>query len=175
MDTRLVEPSRQYRLAFLDYMMEWIESGERFVPIVVEYLNVEFKGDFDAYIEGLGAFARGENLNGFVPHSSYWLMAGGTLVGVSNLRHRLNERLLIMGGHIGYGVRPTERKKGYATVLLRETLVKARERGIERALITCDKHNVGSQKVMLANGAVLEDERAHEGKRILQFWIDLTK
>jgi predicted acetyltransferase len=171
----LVEPSAQYKAAFLDYVEEWVRSGEKFVPIVVEYLRVEFANNFEAYVEGLLGFAQGRRLNGFVPHSTYWLMAENRVVGVSNLRHKLTERLLIMGGHIGYGVRPSERKKGYATLLLAETLKKARGLGIEKTLITCDKTNLGSQQVMLNNGAVLEDERLHEGKQILRFWIDLRK
>ncbi|MEU9960460.1 GNAT family N-acetyltransferase [Streptomyces sp. NPDC050982] len=71
------------------------------------------------------------------------------------------------GGHIGYGVRPTARRQGYATAMLRDVLPHARDLGLDRVLVTCDTTNVGSRKVIEANGGEFEDERG--GK--LRFWI----
>lgn len=83
------------------------------------------------------------------------------------MRHRLNEHLLEGGGHIGYDVRPTARRRGYATAMLRDALRKAAELGIEKALLTCDDDNVGSYKVIEANGGVMEDVR--HGRR--RYWV----
>jgi predicted acetyltransferase len=71
-----------------------------------------------------------------------------------------------MGGHIGYDVRPSARRRGHATEMLRQALRVANELGIDPALITCDVDNVGSRTVIERNGGVLEDER--NGK--LRFW-----
>jgi predicted acetyltransferase len=84
-----------------------------------------------------------------------------------SLRHALTPFLLEVAGHIGYAVRPSARRRGVATQALALTLPVAAARGIDPALITCDVTNVGSRKVIEANGGVLEDERA--GK--LRFWV----
>lgn len=67
-------------------------------------------------------------------------------MGAVNIRHRLNEKLLNSGGHIGYGIRPSERRKGYASVLLALTLEITRDMGLNKVLLVCDKGNVASEK-----------------------------
>ena len=86
------------------------------------------------------------------------------------IRHRLTEPLLQFGGHIGYDVRPTARLRGHATAMLRESLPHARALGIERALVTCDHDNVGSRKVIEANGGVEDEPNALKRR----FWVDTT-
>ena len=95
------------------------------------------------------------------------------LVGMTNLRHRLNDYLLTYGGHIGYSVRPSERQNGYATQMLRLTLEKAKERDIEKVRICCDHYNVASAKTIRANGGVLEDEQfdSSDGTLTQRYWI----
>lgn len=95
------------------------------------------------------------------------------LVGMTNLRHRLNDYLLTYGGHIGYSVRPSERQNGYATQMLRLTLEKAKERSIEKVRICCDHYNVASAKTIRANGGVLEDEcfDSSDGTLTQRYWI----
>jgi predicted acetyltransferase len=68
---------------------------------------------------------------------------------VSNLRHNLNDNLYICGGHIGYGIRPDQRRKGYATKILKLTLIEAKKKGIENVLVTCNPENLGSVKAIL--------------------------
>ena len=80
--------------------------------------------------------------------------------GPRRLRHRLTPALLEVGGHIGYDVRPSARRRGHATAMLREALIVALGLGIESALVTCNVDNVGSRKVIERNGGVLEDECA---------------
>ena len=90
-----------------------------------------------------------------------------------DIRHRLNEYLLQFGGNIGYSVRPSQRRKGYATEMLALALEECRKLGIDRALVTCDKTNIGSAKTIQKNGGVLENE-VLEGDRITQrYWIAL--
>jgi predicted acetyltransferase len=104
---------------------------------------------------------------GFVPATELWWVEGDQFLGRIGIRHRLTPALLEMGGHIGYDVRPTARRRGNATAMLLNALVVARDLGIERALVTCDVDNVGSRAVIERNGGVFEDERAG----ILRFWV----
>jgi predicted acetyltransferase len=105
---------------------------------------------------------------GSVAETTWWWCAGSIYLGRISVRHWLTPHLLEVAGHIGYDVRPTARRRGHATAMLREVLPHARALGIQRALVTCDVGNVGSRRVIEANGGVLEDER--RGK--LRYWID---
>jgi predicted acetyltransferase len=112
-----------------------------------------------------------------VPQTTYFLRRpDGILVGTSRLRHRLNPGLEIEGGHIGYDIRPSERRRGYGTRILALTLEKARERGLARVLVTCDDDNVGSARVIERNGGRLQDRviSPHSGKPIRRYRIELT-
>jgi predicted acetyltransferase len=84
-------------------------------------------------------------------------VVGDTIVGRLSLRHWLNDKLAAVGGHIGYGVRPSQRRRGYATEMLRRSLPLCAALGIERALVTCDVDNVGSRKVIERCGGELEN------------------
>ena len=123
--------------------------------------------------------SRGENLSaGFVPASTFWLVGeGGRILGTINIRHRLNDFLLREGGHIGYAVRSSEQNKGYATRMLAMTLEWVREQlGLSRVLITCDRENPASARVIVKCGGVLENEvpSSFEGRAITQrYWIAL--
>lgn len=105
---------------------------------------------------------------GKVPSTTFWLYADGVPVGFGKLRHTLTEALRREGGHIGYGVAPQYRGKGYGKALLRLLLEKARELGIEKALVTVRANNAASRAVALANGGVVT-EKTHERVWI---WID---
>lgn len=116
---------------------------------------------FSAYLRQLDAGARGEDVPvGFVPASFYVGVVGDTVVGRVSLRHELNAFLAKVGGHIGYGVRPSQRGRGYATEMLRQTIPLCAARGISRALITCDVDNTASQRVIERCGGVLESVTA---------------
>ena len=97
------------------------------------------------------------------------------IVGMIDIRHRLNEYLEKYGGHIGYSVRPSERRKGYAKEMLRMALPFCREIGIDKVMITCIDGNIGSEKTILANGGVYEYTRHEptENEDLKRFWITL--
>ena len=103
---------------------------------------------------------------GFVPATSLWWVDGREYLGRLTIRHRLTPSLLTLGGHIGYDIRPSGRRRGHATAMLAAALPVAKRLDIDPALITCNEDNVGSRKVIEANGGILEDVR--DGK--LRFW-----
>ncbi len=97
------------------------------------------------------------------------------VLGMLDLRHELNDYLLQIGGHIGYSVVPSERKKGIATEMLKQALVKCRELGIPKVLVTCVASNVGSAKTIQKCGGVLENEVVDNNGDLLQrYWITLN-
>jgi predicted acetyltransferase len=110
-----------------------------------------------------------------VPSTFLLAVVGDDVVGRVSIRHRLNDHLRVEGGHIGYGIRPAFRRRGYATEVLRQSLEIVRGMGIERALVTCDDDNEVSARVIESCGGVLEDvvmTDAHGPVR--RYWIDLT-
>jgi predicted acetyltransferase len=102
-----------------------------------------------------------------VPCTFLWMADGDEIVGFLAIRHRLNDFLLREGGHIGYSVTPSARRRGWASRSLAEALPIAHDLGIDPVLVTCDETNAGSRAVIEANGGVYEDSR--NGKR--RYWI----
>jgi predicted acetyltransferase len=103
-------------------------------------------------------------------------VVGDDIVGRASLRFELNEFFAQKGGHVGYGVAPAHRRQGYATEILRESLIILRAEGIEHVLVTCDDNNLGSVRVIEHNGGVLESVVPFEvdGKNVglRRYWID---
>ncbi|HAX72398.1 MAG TPA: GNAT family N-acetyltransferase [Firmicutes bacterium] len=169
---KLVTPTIEHKEAWIDIVTEIEAAGEKMTPLAL-------KGDtddFDTFLEGALKNAQGIDLPmGRVRATVLFLIKEGEpkILGAIDIRHDLNEYLLKVGGHIGYGIRPSERKKGYATVMLHLALTYCKELGLERVLITCDKTNIGSAKTMIKNGAMLENEIEHNGIVTQRYWINL--
>jgi len=123
----------------------------------------------DEYVAALRADAFEETLRppGWVPCTTWWWIDGDVWMGRIALRHRLTRHLLEAGGHVGYDARPSARRRGHASAMLRAVLPHARALGIEQALLTCDVDNLASRLVIETNGGQLEDRRG--GK--LRFWL----
>jgi predicted acetyltransferase len=131
--------------------------------------------DFAAYLRGVEAGRRGSGLpNGWVPGAEFWLEHADQVVACARLRFGLTPDLEHEGGHIGYDVRPSMRRRGYGTALLRLTLLEARAVGIERIRVTCDDDNVGSINVIERNGGRLDGRGISKvtGKCVRQYWIE---
>lgn len=125
-----------------------------------------------AYLETLENDRIGRNLaEGRVPATFLIAEAEGHLIGRSSIRHELNDFLFNVGGHIGYGVRPEFRRRGYATEILKQSLELIRKLGVNEVLITCDDENIGSAKVIESQGGILENRVEFEGTLKRRYWI----
>jgi predicted acetyltransferase len=125
--------------------------------------------EFEAYVAGQRAQAEEDapRPRGWVPATYLWYVDGAAFLGRLSIRHRLTPWLRDYGGHIGYDVRPSARRRGHATAMLREALPWCVDLGIDPVLVTCDTDNIASRKVIEHSGGTLEDER--HGK--LRFWV----
>ena len=133
--------------------------------------------DVPAFVEMCGDHSVGRNLPAdCVPQSTFWLVRDAKkIVGCSRLRHRLTQFLAERGGHIGYDVRPSERRRGYGTRLLQLTLAEARRIGLTRLLITADEGNVPSWRIIEKNGGLCEPGLVlTESGALRRYWIDTT-
>lgn len=131
--------------------------------------------DFDAWLANVRRYSSPETTPaGKVPSTQYLALDENEhLVGMVNLRHCLNDYLLEFGGHIGYSVRPADRKNGYAIQMLKLALDEAKALGIDRVRIACDRYNIASAKTIQANGGVLDGERYDPQDSTLtqRYWI----
>lgn len=172
----LIIPDVHVRVSFLDAMAEFREEG-RGDPADDTMVGAEMREfsaswstseGFAAFVGALRAQAQGEHLPaGFFACTTLWWARDDLYLGRIAIRHELAPRLLEVGGHIGYDVRPTARRRGHATSMLRAALPVARRLGIETVLVTCDITNTASRKVIESCGGRSEDERG--GK--LRFWM----
>lgn len=165
---KLVKLERKYYPLLVDMMDEWTKSGERIIPYAIR--KNDYK-DYDSYLEGLD----NPGSDGWVPDSTYFCLdeERNIFVGAVNIRHYLNESLLFDGGHIGDGVRPSERGKGIGTKMIALALEKCRSLGMDKVLMVCNKSNVASAKTIINNGGVLENEINVNGVIEQRYWIEL--
>lgn len=169
MKLKLVKASNEYRNQIVDMLDEWYAFGEKIIPYAIRRLDYH---DFEFYCNNLEVKDTSE---GLVPDSTFFCLdeERNIMVGAVNIRHYLNEALLLNGGHIGDGVRPSERRKGIATKMIALALEECKKLGIEKVLMVCDKDNIGSAKSIINNGGVLENEVVVDGAVEQRYWIVL--
>lgn len=168
---RLAMPRPELRESFMRAAAEFPPDEE-----TLAYERDLATRDFDGYVRAVQSWAMGRDLpRGWIAAHTFWLAEGDEYIGTVNVRHKLNDWLLRYGGHIGYGIRPSRRRMGYGTEICRLGLEEARKLGLKRVLITCDADNIGSKKIIEANGGVFENEVPQPdrpvGKR--RYWFDL--
>jgi predicted acetyltransferase len=163
MDPILVLPSIKYKDSFLSVFNEYSEG-----KLIDNFNQAKYDGDFSVFLEKIENEREGKFLEeGKVPQTIYWLVDGDKFIGRVGIRHILNDQLLKEGGHIGYSIRPSERMKGYGSIALHLALPKAKELGIDKALLTCNADNIGSRKIIEKNGGVFENQIENK----LRFWV----
>ncbi len=174
MNIELVKPSLNHKDQLIEMLTEWkndiVQNQTNSSPWKI-FAN-DFN-DFEYYIENLDTTE--DNKDGWVPDTTLFCLDKDrdVFVGAVNIRHYLNENLLRTGGHIGDGVRPSERRKGYATAMIALALEECKKLGINRVLMCCNKENIASAKSIICNGGVLENEVEDNGHIEQRYWIQL--
>lgn len=174
---RLLLPSAKYKKSFLEAVREFKKENSWYV-LSVNMPIEEVTKNFLVYVQRVKNLSKGIDLvKGYVPETVYWLCNGKKFIGRVSIRHRLTKHLRLIGGHIGYEIRPAERKKGYGKRILELALPKARKLGIRKALVTCDATNIASRKIIEHCGGVFENANSQgKGKpKKLRFWIAMNK
>ena len=168
----LVEPD----LSYADEIIKYKEESLAESPIINGSAGLDRFSSIEIWFEELKKRSYEDTVpEGLVPSSTYLGVRekDNYIVGMIDIRHYLNEYLTQVGGNIGYGIRKTERNKGYAKQMLKLALEKCKELKIKKVLITCDEDNIASEKVILSANAKLEDIRNVDGENKKRFWIDL--
>ena len=168
MNIRLVKLSEQYQEQLIEMMDEWCATGEKIVPYAIRKNDYH---DFQYYLDNLQIT---EEVDGKVPDTTLFCLDldKNIFVGAVNIRHYLTEEMLVNAGHIGDGIRPSERRKGYATAMIGLALEEAKKLGIHRVLMCCDKENIASAKSIINNGGILENEVVVNGVTEQRYWIE---
>jgi predicted acetyltransferase len=164
----LVVPTKEHEEQVMDYKKEFEINGD-------SLQGCAGLKKVDTYDEWLSGLSINTTRSGLVEASQYLAVriSDKRIVGLINIRHTLNDYLFQLGGHIGYSVRKSDRRKGYAKEMLRLALEKCKELNIDRVLVTCDKDNIASAKTITGNGGVLENEVLEERGITQRYWINL--
>lgn len=178
MAASLVLASPRYRAGYIEALREGFRRGDHPAksPSEIDGIDADFATFFAELTKKTGDIVLPDGkMIPRVPSDVFWLVDGETFIGETGVRYELNDWLMKIGGHTGYGIRPKFQRQGYGTLILKLALDKLRNQGIERALVTCYNHNIGSAKVIEANGGVLENliEDPRGGGKSRRYWIDL--
>ncbi|MDQ0352145.1 putative acetyltransferase [Alkalibacillus filiformis] len=172
MSLKLIKPTTSLQDAYIDFYQEWVNSGEDIIPSALR----KDPSNFEAFVQNLISTEEGVGLpEGYVPATTRWLVDEKyKILGACNIRHDLTGPLLETGGHVGYGVRPSERGKGHATFMLNESLTFLKALEVPRALVTCNDGNEASLRVIEKCGGMQGLPFTEEdGNVVRRFWIDL--
>lgn len=171
----LIKPSKEYIKEIEDFKKEIFNSDSKY-----KYegcAGLQNFDDINEWIKKIDAYSSKETCpSDKVPSSLYLLVRDedDKVVGMIDIRHHIDHPVLsTIGGHIGYSIRPSERGKGLGTMMLSKALVKCKELGNDRILVTCYKDNDSSEKVILNNGGELEKIVEHEGNEYKRYWITI--
>ena len=170
----LIRPTNEYATQIVEYRQEFLDARD----------SMDGTGPLrrfenpDEYIKTCAEYEDPEKIpSHLVPATQFFFVrkSDNKLVGMIQVRHRFNDFLEKYAGHIGYSVRPSERRKGYAKEMLGMALSFCREIGIDKVMITCIDGNIGSEKTILANGGVYEYtiHEPNENENLKRFWITL--
>ena len=168
----LVKPD----LSYADEIIKYKEESLKENPLINGAAGLNNFSSIEDWLEELKKRSSEATVpEGLVPSSTYLGVRekDNYIIGMIDIRHYLNDFLKQFGGNIGYGVRKTEKNKGYAKQMLKLALEKCKELKMKKILITCDEDNIASEKVILSANAKFEDIRSFEGKNKKRFWIEL--
>lgn len=169
----LIKPSLQYAASFVKAMNEL-----RTIKEDSFYRALGSPQTISQYIQLVEKHEKSQDLPmGWVPYHTYWLIDNDRFIGELHFRQLLTDYLKNYGGHIGYTIRPSERRKGYGKQILKFALPEIQKLGFDRVLVTCNETNIASKKIIEANGGEFEKANA-QGSNLpckLLYWITLAE
>lgn len=171
-DLELILPTAEYKTQIERFKQDMLSAGSSMDGCG------DLKNDgFETWLKKCDDWRREENLpEGYVPATQFICVrkSDDKVVGMIQIRHRLNDRILNYFGHVGDSVAVDERNKGYGKKLLALGLKECKKLGISRVLVTCKDTNVAPRKCIVANGGRYEDTRTmEEGINLERYWIDI--
>ena len=160
----LIAPTARLELPWWEAHAEWGPGAHEDGAGILPSDDVESPAGFARWLHRLAAEGDPATVlpAGRVPCTYRWIVDGEQVLGAIALRHQLNDYLLRAGGHIGYGIRPSARRRGLATWALGEMLGQARDLGLDRVLLVCETDNLASAATIEHHGGVLDE--AHVGQ-----------
>ena len=170
----LIRPTSEYASQIVEYRQEFLDAGDsmdgtgplRRTSNPEEYIQICLDHEDPLKVP-----------SHLVPATQFFFIrkSDNKLVGMIQVRHRFNDYLEKYAGNIGYSVRPSERRKGYAKEMLEMVLPFCRKIGIDKVMITCIDGNIGSEKTILANGGIYEStiHEPNSDRNLKRFWITL--
>lgn len=164
---KLVKMEEKYIPQLQEMMDEWTNADENIIPWSIRKCDYH---DINNYISSLEIK---EPDGKYVPDSTFFCLDTDRdiFIGAVNIRHYLNDKLILSGGHIGDGIRPSERGKGYGTKMVALAIEECEKLGIKDILMCCDKSNIASARTIIKNGGILENEIVDDGTLLQRYWI----
>ncbi len=170
---KLIKPTLEYAKDIMEYRQEFLDSGDSLAGCG----SLRTCSSAEEWIHELNMLENTDTCPEDRVCSNTYLairLSDNKIVGIIDFRHHIDHPILsVWGGHIGYSVRPSERRKGYATEMLRQDLINCKQYGLEKVLITCDFDNIASKRAIIANGGIFEKEIMVDDDRIERYWIQL--
>ena len=171
---KLIRPTKEYEKQAFEYIQEFKDYNS--------HINgagglAKYIGNYDEWLQKLENDRNIEPSEAWVPGETFMLIreSDNKLIGIINIRLVLNKELTEYAGNIGYGIRPTERRKGYASYQLYLALKFCQEKGLDKVLIACKKDNLGSAKTIQNCYGTLENEFVKDGELLQRYWIDVNE
>lgn len=173
MEIKLIKPTLEYANDIMEYKEEFLQCGDTMDGCA----NLRECSTAEEWIEENELRESNKTVPSDRVTSNAYIavrMSDNKIIGMINFRHHINHPILsTWGGHIGYSIRPCERKKGYATEMLRQVVINCKIYGLDKILVTCNKNNIGSKKTIITNGGLFEKDIVIDGDTIERYWIQL--
>lgn len=157
---KLEFPEKKHQKSYFEMIQEFLDIHEKIIPWATGLKEWEA---YDDFLKRTKNNTEGKNPK-HAGHSTLYFITNNQwgIVWAVHIRHELNDELRFEGGNIGYGIRPSERKKGYATIGLKLALEKCKEIWLDKVLLTCDKENIWSSKTIIKNGWIWDSDYESE-------------